>query len=308
MYCVTTTTSGPCVNCVHPFNYLFELAYVGLNSPLNRGSSFAEVLDRILDKGIINTNCNLCCPDCEGIYSLASVETQLKLLEALGLTETAAVPALPGPLGAVTPASGNSNNNSPCCSNVYASVETWLKYAEQTGLVQSAAVPAIPFSIPSGVSTEVPYSDELMTCCNGFTECIDDLVCWATRDVTNGYNVIDRILDKGIVEYGGIYNNCTKSSTSSICLLVDLMQNKFADYFPATGGSSRAEIIDRLMDKGITISCSSNGEIIIASVETWLKYGEAVGLTQSAAVIALGITTTTTTAIEDTTTTTTTVQ
>jgi hypothetical protein len=281
-----------------------------MSSPISRGSSFPEVLDRILDKGVINTNCGICCPDCEGIYSLASVETQLKLLEALGLTYSGAVPA--SPLGAVTQVSGGSNNNSPCCSNVYASVETWLKYAEQMGLTLAAAVPASPFSLPLGVQTEVPFNEEVVTCCNGFTECIDDLVCWATRDVTNGPTVIDRLTDKGIAEYGGIYNNCTKSSTSSICLLVDLMENKYSEYFPAVGTASRAEVIDRIMDKGITISCSSNGEIIIASVETWLKYGEAVGLTDSAAVPALGVTTTTTeieptttTVIESTTTTTT---
>lgn len=287
----TTTKSGPCTQCKHPFFYLFELVKEALNHPNNR-TSFAEALDRILDKGIITTNCDICCPDCEGVYSLASVETQLKLLEALGLTASAAVPALP-PIGAVEKTFGGSipDNGEPCCSNVHASVETWLKYADAMGLTQSAAVPALPFSQNLGTTTFSEASEEVMTCCNGFTGCVDDLLCWAMAGTSRGTEVIDRILDKGISEYGGIYNDCDPVSKSQICYLVQL----FVEY--NVDGGSRAEIIDRMLDKGLTISCSEHGEIVLASVETWLKYAEAVGLTASAAVPALAQTTTTTTVI-----------
>ncbi|MCM0589517.1 MAG: gas vesicle structural protein GvpA [Gloeotrichia echinulata IR180] len=62
--------------------------------------------------------------------------------------------------------------------------------------------------------------------------------------------------------------------------------------------SSLAEVIDRILDKGIVVDAwvrvslvgieilAIEARIVIASVETYLKYAEAVGLTQSAAVPA----------------------
>ena len=62
--------------------------------------------------------------------------------------------------------------------------------------------------------------------------------------------------------------------------------------------SSLAEVIDRILDKGIVIYAwvrvslvgiellAIEARVVIASVETYLKYAEAVGLTQSAAVPA----------------------
>jgi len=59
-----------------------------------------------------------------------------------------------------------------------------------------------------------------------------------------------------------------------------------------------AEVIDRILDKGIVIDAwarvslvgiellAIEARVVIASVETYLKYAEAVGLTQSAAVPA----------------------
>jgi hypothetical protein len=62
--------------------------------------------------------------------------------------------------------------------------------------------------------------------------------------------------------------------------------------------SSLAEVMDRILDKGIVIDAwarvslvgiellAIEARVVIASVETYLKYAEAVGLTQSAAVPA----------------------
>jgi hypothetical protein len=287
MNCATPPQNpAPCVPCVHPFEYVLELAYVGTVGPNNR-TFMSDTLDRVLDKGVNFPNCGYCCPDCEGVYVLASVETFLKFAEAVGITISAAVPALPAGdiLSGVLP-----DNPETCCSNVYASTETYLKYAEAMGMTESAAVPASPFS----ATTEVPQAEFVTPCCNGFDECVDELVCWATENVSRPAEVIDRIQDKGIVEYGQIQNNCTGAVTSSICKLADL----FIKYQYADLTTSKAELIDRFLDKGIVISCDSNGDIHIASVETWLKYAEAVGLTESAAVPALGETTTTTTVLQ----------
>ena len=60
--------------------------------------------------------------------------------------------------------------------------------------------------------------------------------------------------------------------------------------------SSLAEVIDRMLDKGIVIDAwvrvslggielfSIEARVVIASVETYLKYAEAIGLTTSTAV------------------------
>ncbi|MBU4466583.1 gas vesicle structural protein GvpA [Patescibacteria group bacterium] len=59
--------------------------------------------------------------------------------------------------------------------------------------------------------------------------------------------------------------------------------------------SSLVEVIDRILDKGVVIDAwvrvslvgiellAIEARVVVASVETWLKYAEAVGLTASAA-------------------------
>ena len=59
--------------------------------------------------------------------------------------------------------------------------------------------------------------------------------------------------------------------------------------------SSLAEVVDRVLDKGIVIDAwvrvslvgieilSIEARVVIASVETYLKYAEAIGLTATAA-------------------------
>jgi hypothetical protein len=59
--------------------------------------------------------------------------------------------------------------------------------------------------------------------------------------------------------------------------------------------SSLAEVVDRILDKGIVIDAfakvslvgielvSVEARVVIASVETYLKYAEAIGLTATAA-------------------------
>ncbi|HEY3365252.1 MAG TPA: gas vesicle structural protein GvpA [Symbiobacteriaceae bacterium] len=58
----------------------------------------------------------------------------------------------------------------------------------------------------------------------------------------------------------------------------------------STGGSSLAEVLDRILDKGIVVDVwarvslvgiellAIEARVVIASVETWLEYAEAVGL------------------------------
>lgn len=60
----------------------------------------------------------------------------------------------------------------------------------------------------------------------------------------------------------------------------------------STNGSSLAEVLDRLLDKGIVVDAfvrvslvgiellAVEARVVIASVERWLEYAEAVGLTK----------------------------
>jgi len=59
--------------------------------------------------------------------------------------------------------------------------------------------------------------------------------------------------------------------------------------------SSLVEVIDRILDKGVVVDAwvrvsivgiellAIEARVVVASVETWLKYAEAVGLTANAA-------------------------
>lgn len=61
------------------------------------------------------------------------------------------------------------------------------------------------------------------------------------------------------------------------------------------GSSSLVEVVDRILDKGIVVDAwarvsmvgiellAIEARVVVASVETFLKYAEAVGLTASAA-------------------------
>lgn len=59
----------------------------------------------------------------------------------------------------------------------------------------------------------------------------------------------------------------------------------------STSASSLVEVLDRILDKGVVVDAwvkvslvgiellAIEARIVVASVETWLKYAEAVGLT-----------------------------
>jgi hypothetical protein len=63
----------------------------------------------------------------------------------------------------------------------------------------------------------------------------------------------------------------------------------------AMGSTSLAEVVDRILDKGVVIDAwarislvgiellAIEARVVVASVDTWLKYAEAVGLTEAAA-------------------------
>lgn len=68
-----------------------------------------------------------------------------------------------------------------------------------------------------------------------------------------------------------------------------------ADVQKSMGSSSLAEVVDRILDKGIVIDAwarvslvgielvAIEARVVVASVDTYLKYADAIGLTTPAA-------------------------
>lgn len=146
--------------------------------------------------------------------------------------------------GLVTPLCGFC---CPCPESAYvlASVETFLKFAEA-----------------------VPYGEVPGTCCNTFSSVTEDMEECILPDA----EAIDRILDKGIVEAGLI------NGQSQLGLI-----NEWIKSILPLGGFSGAETLDRILDKGIVIWCeeqeNGEGNLVLGSVETFLKYAEEVNIT-----------------------------
>ena len=99
--------------------------------------------------------------------------------------------------------------------------------------------------------------------------CIRDSSCINTIKSTLTPEGIDRLSDKGVVEYGSL------SGSSQLCRINDFIDLSI-ELDPTS--SSKEEQLDRILDKGMVISCYDD-EIVTASVETWLKWAEANGLT-----------------------------
>jgi hypothetical protein len=96
--------------------------------------------------------------------------------------------------------------------------------------------------------------------------CFDDLKNFV--GATN-YNLL---LDKGLVESNTI------NGEGIVCKLIKFVNDNNISI------TDTMSILDRLLDKGFVWKCTPDN--VIASIETYLKYAEAVGLTQSAAVPA----------------------
>jgi hypothetical protein len=228
MSCTNTTTINN--SCENPYQHLFfELVGTKYQGPPQQNNqSPAEILDRILDKGVVmQGNCNLCCPDCNNIHIIAGVETMIKAL-----------------YGGYYPAPicqhQNSFNNLNCGAS-----------SQFCGILDDRK--------------------NYTKCCNGFTEGIEDILCIARRHTTeSGFldkyvEVIDRISDKGIVEYGTI------SGESQLKYLVDWL-SQIEGMIPNIVDSTYAEVIDRILDKGIVIWCDKeNDKYVISSVETFIR-------------------------------------
>lgn len=233
MNCLTTTTTQ-CVSCKNPISYFLELGLLGEQTDYNR-SSMPELFDYTLDQGFVLNNCDKCCPNC-GIYILASIETFINVIQTqLGTPSERLLPY------------------KDCCLNYIGSVETILKLVEASDIY------------------------EKYPCCDvKLGECYNEMICFQrTYEPGIGSSTsefIDRINDKGIVEYGAILDNCTGEVTSQLCNILDYIKEIYSPALSTlNNGSSMGEIIDRFLDKGIVIQCTE-GKVLVFSAEKWIEY------------------------------------
>jgi hypothetical protein len=204
----------------------------------NGGLTLADAIDRILDVGLLVNSCNICCPDCDEEYILGTTETYLKWYEAVG-----------GPV--VPPAISNVAAEGQCCRNIFSSIEKYLLFLEATD-----------------PDTYIDYTP----CCNGFTECLNDMIKYfSEKDCYflergigyNSYDLISYLLDAAIIEQNTI------NGSSQLCTIFNILKE-----YTDCGCFSFALI--RILDKGVVIKCEDNGNMIISSMETYLKYVEAI--------------------------------
>lgn len=131
------------------------------------------------------------------------------------------------------------------CSNIYvfASVETALKFLEAAGWI--------------GYQQDCTTRSYSTSCCT--ENCLDKL------EELYGAILTDRILDKGMYEYSLL------GTRSTLCDAYDYLKDNNVPVNDAL------DFIDMILDKGIVFQCHGDNQIL-ASVETYLKYAEAVGL------------------------------
>lgn len=143
-----------------------------------------------------------------------------------------------------------------CGPYLLSSLDTYLDFVESSGLslLQTNDCCGNTYG-QEGVIT--PYNCGSQG--NGFSEELQSLL-----ELFPNPSDIDNIQDKGIVEYGSLNPN----STSNISDLKVLIQGLFNH---PNNTSSLLEILDRILDKGLVVSCF-NGNVVIGSAESWIGY------------------------------------
>lgn len=96
-----------------------------------------------------------------------------------------------------------------------------------------------------------------------FIQCCTENCFQEIKDFV-GPTIYSVLRDKGLLEYGTIYGGSFFCKLLAFKDEVNMSINDFA------------ELLERILDKGLVISCDNN-LTTLASVETYLKFAEAVG-------------------------------
>lgn len=156
----------------------------------------------------------------------------------------------------------------PCTEGPYilSSVETFLKFAEAAGET-SACCFNVAATVETFLKLEEGWNGPICENDSSFSDCVAEI-----ENLLTASEYLD-FLQKGLVELGHIAGD--GSGGSYVCILATYLQSAF-NLQTGSPATSLIEILLRIQDKGIVIQCIPDG-FIMASVETYLKWAEAVG-------------------------------
>jgi hypothetical protein len=215
--------------CVDPLEYYID--WVVKNT--NQGKDLFE-LSVFYQTGFVTSNCDFCCPTCNNMYHLGSIDSFSSFAEYTGVAFD--VEPLPGRLNIIS-----SDVLEKCCSNYYGSAEGMASYNEIIN----------PF-----------YSFTAKTCCNGFNECISELNDYITSlntPLLAGNYLFDSIA-QGLVEYSTL----NPDGTSHICKLIEILK-KYPNQLAAF-------LFKLIVQSGFVTYCNPKGEIFMGSTSAFQTY------------------------------------
>lgn len=231
--CIDTTTQP--VECTHPFDYVFKLMDDIYNSDGNTLTKF-DILNKLLKEGLLVSNCNICCPNCEDVYILSSVDCFLKIISEITI-------------------------NPNCCLNIHASIETYIKYIEDNTDYKS---------------NEICCNTNFNNCINDFLEWFNNkyLEDYSYFPTSPSDFLSDVIRDLGIIELGTVGLNQTSILCKLIELFdtYNLTQGLTAKQFLESFIYLIFSCFLNEEDGGIVIKCYNNGTIYIGQIESFLLY------------------------------------
>ncbi len=142
-------------------------------------------------------------------------------------------------------------NNIQCCLNINSSIEEYIVLAESIGITSSG-----PGNVP------ILFENKKLICCDQFQTCVDSF-----KETLGIINFFD-LKNAGIVEYSKL-----PPDDDNLCFLSNLLLSRYDK-------NTSLNYMQTILQKGIVIFCSPP-TVFGTTSETYLKYAEAVGLTQS---------------------------
>jgi hypothetical protein len=168
---------------------------------------------------------------------------------------------------------------------VLAGVETYLKFQEAQTIIEPSVLQNKKINVTSSIETNLKFLEAVTVNYNytsktGFQqqllELINDTTYFDEEVLETKTNFTDRLLDKGIVEFGQIgggsklvYSEILKKTIVSVQLVIGSMQNGNLENYDLL-----IRLFDSIIDKGIVVRTYKNN-LIISSVEKYLQFLEA---------------------------------
>jgi hypothetical protein len=168
---------------------------------------------------------------------------------------------------------------------VLASVETYLKFQEAQTIIEPSVLQNKKINVTSSIETNLKFLEAVTVNYNytsktGFQqqllELINDTTYFDEEVLETKANFTDRLLDKGIVEFGQIgggsklvYSEILKKAIATVQMVINYMQNGNLENYDLL-----KNLFDTIIDKGIVVRTYKNN-LIISSVEKYLQFLEA---------------------------------